>query len=254
MKFTQAIVRTPGKSLVRGITTANLGPPGYKRSLEQHAGYIRALQDYGLQVRVLGADEDHPDSTFLEDVALLTPHCAILLNPGAPSRKGETKGMDRILAEYYGSVHHIQDPGSVEGGDILQVESHYYIGLTERTNQAGADQVIRILESYGLTGSMVPVKDTLHLKSGIAYLGDNTIAVSGEFLDHQLFQGFTILGVPPDETYAANCLWINGTVLLPAGFPKTAAVIQEAGYSIRSVEVSEFQKLDGGLSCLSLRF
>jgi dimethylargininase len=158
MKFTQAIVRTPGKSLVRGITTANLGPPGYKRSLEQHAGYIRALQDYGLQVRVLGADEDHPDSTFLEDVALLTPHCAILLNPGAPSRKGETKGMDRILAEYYGSVHHIQDPGSVEGGDILQVESHYYIGLTERTNQAGADQVIRILESYGLTGSMVPVK------------------------------------------------------------------------------------------------
>lgn len=254
LKFSRAIVRTPGKSLVQGISTANLGKPEYQLALIQHAAYVKALEECGLHVRVLEADEDYPDSTFLEDVALLTPRCAVLLNPGAPSRKGETAGMDQVLGDYYQAVHRVKNPGTVEGGDILQVEDHYYIGLTERTNQAGAEMVIAILERCGLTGSMVPVREMLHLKTGLAYL-DGQLAIADEdLLQFEAFEDFPILQVDPEEAYAANCLNINGTVLLPAGYPETELLLREAGYPVKTVDVSEFRKLDGGLSCLSLRF
>jgi len=254
MEYTRAIVRIPGRSLVQGISTANLGKPDYDLALVQHAAYVQALEDCGLQVRVLEANEDYPDSTFVEDVALLTPHCAILLNPGAPSRKGEIAGMDQILAEYYQAVHRVENPGTVEGGDILRVGNHYYIGLTERTNQAGAQQVAAILESYGMSGSTVAVQDMLHLKSGVANLGSFLVITGQSLLKQEAFQDFSILEVDPDEAYAANCLALNGTVLLPAGFPKTLAALQAADFTVKTLEVSEFQKLDGGLSCLSLRF
>ena len=254
MKLKCAIVRKPGRSLVNGITTADLGQPDYQLALAQHAGYVQALEDCGLQVRVLDANEDFPDSTFIEDVALLTPHCAVILNPGAPTRRGETGGMDPILGEYFQEVHRIEAPGTVEGGDILQVGDHYFIGLTERTNQAGAEQVIGVLERFGLAGSLVPVEGMLHLKTGIAYLDHHLVLANQALLELEAFQGYPILEVDPDEAYAANCLAINGRVLLPAGFPKTLAAIQEAGYIVDTVDVSEFRKLDGGLSCLSLRF
>jgi dimethylargininase len=254
MDYSRAIVRKPGRSLVHGITSADLGQPDYQLALAQHAGYVQALEDSGLQVRVLEAQEDYPDSTFLEDVALLTLPGAVILNPGAPTRKGETDGIDRVLGEYYQTLHRVEDPGTVEGGDILQIGKHYYIGLTERTNRAGAEQVIAILERWGLTGSMVPVKNMLHLKTGIAFLDHHLVIANQVLLELEVFQGYPILKVDPEEAYAANCLEINGRVLLPAGFPKTRNLIEDAGYTVRVVEVSEFRKLDGGLSCLSLRF
>ena len=254
MKFNRAITRKPGRSLVHGITSADLGQPDYQLALEQHAGYVQALEDCGLRVRVLEAEEDYPDSTFLEDVALLTPHGAVILNPGAPTRKGETAGIDRVLGEYYQTLYQIEDPGTVEGGDILQIGDHYHIGLTDRTNRAGAEQVIAYLQRWGLSGSTVPVKDMLHLKTGIAYLDHHLVLANQALLEMEVFHGYPVLEVDPDEAYAANCLAINGRVLLPAGFPKTLALLQEAGYQVQTVDVTEFRKLDGGLSCLSLRF
>lgn len=254
MNFCRAIVRKPGKSLVNGITTADLGQPDYQLALDQHAGYVQALEDCDLRVTVLEAKEDYPDSTFLEDVALLTPHCAVILNPGAPSRKGETAGIDRVLGQYYQTLHRVEDPGTAEGGDILQIGDHYYIGLTERTNQAGAAQVIAFLERWGLSGSTVPVKNMLHLKTGIAFLDRHLVVSNQALLEMEAFQGYPVLEVDPDEAYAVNCLAINDRVLLPAGFPKTLALLQEAGYRVQTVDVTEFRKLDGGLSCLSLRF
>ena len=254
MDFTHALDRTPGRSLVAGITTADLGQPDHGMALKQHAAYIQALEGCGFQVRVLDASEAYPDSTFIEDVALLTPQCAILLNPGAPSRKGETAGMDKVLGEYFPQVHRIEEPATVEGGDILQVEDHFTIGLTERTNRMGAEKVIEILERSGLSGSVVPVQDMLHLKTGIASLSRHLVIADQALLAHPAFQDFPTLRVNPEEAYAANCLEINGTVLLPAGFPRTRRLLQDAGYDVAAVDVTEFRKLDGGLSCLSLRF
>jgi len=252
--YTRAIVRTPGKSFLKGLTTSNLGLPNLNKALFQHREYIRVLQSCGLEVLVLEADEDYPDSTFVEDTALLTTQCAIITNPGAPSRKGETAAMKEVLQDFYPTVEQITPPGTAEGGDILKVGTHFYIGLSERTNLKGAQQVIEILNEYGLDGSTVRLDNVLHLKTGISYLERNIMAASGEFLSKAEFKKYKILKVAEAESYAANCLWINGTVLVPQGFPQTQEAIEYTGYRTKAVDVSEFRKMDGGLSCLSLRF
>ena len=252
--FTNAIVKKPGKSMVNGLTTAGLGIPDYELALRQHQGYIEALRECGLDVLVLAPDEEYPDSTFIEDTAILTRECAISTNPGALSRKGETAEIKRSLVDFYDIIKEVQEPGTVDGGDIMMVGDHFYIGLSGRTNQFGAQQVIDILETYGMSGSMVVLKEVLHLKTGLAYLENNNLVAAGEFLAKEEFQKFNILAIDEDENYAANCIWVNDRVLIPKSYPGARQTIQEAGYSIIEVDVSEFRKLDGGLSCLSLRF
>jgi dimethylargininase len=252
--FTRAIVRRPGKSIVDGLTTAKLGPPIYAKVLDQHAEYIRALQACGLDVLVLPADEQFPDSTFVEDVALLTGDCAIITNPGAPSRRGETHGIKEVLRDFYTNIEEVREPGTVEAGDIMQVGSHFYIGLSARTNLEGAQQVIEYLKNYDMSGSVITLEKVLHLKTGLAYLEQNHLVACGEFLFKEEFQKFNILKIDADESYAANCIWVNDRVLLPRGFPKARKTIETTGYLVNELDVSEFQKLDGGLSCLSLRF
>lgn len=252
--FKRAIVRTPGKSLVQGLSTAGLGLPDYKKALNQHLVYITALEECGLEVLVLPPDENYPDSAFVEDVALLTPLCAIITNPGAPTRQGETTAIKSVLEDYFSIIEEIRNPGSVEAGDIMMVGSHYYIGLSDRTNPEGARQMIEILEKNSLSGSSIELKDMLHLKTGVAYLENNNLLACGEMLTKSDFQQFNIIPIAPDESYAANSIWVNGTVIMPRGYSKARKSIQEAGYQTREVDVSEFQKLDGGVSCLSLRF
>lgn len=252
--FTRAIVRTPCKAMANGLSSASLGKPDYQQALLQHADYIAALRECGLLVTVLPPDEEFPDSTFVEDVALMTPRCAIITNPGAPSRNLETRSMFETIRRFYTDIEIIQSPGTVEAGDIMMVGDDYYIGISGRTNVAGADQLIAILQRYDLHGSMMELDEVLHLKTGLGYLENNKLLACGEFLEKPEFQKFQLLIVDADEAYAANSVWINGTVLTPMGFPKTRSLIESAGYKVREVDVSEFQKLDGGLSCLSLRF
>jgi dimethylargininase len=252
--FTKAIVRTPCKAMISGISSANLGRPDYKKALVQHADYVEALKECSLQVTVLPIDENFPDSTFVEDVALMTPHCAIITRPGAPTRTLETESIIPSIRKFYTKVEMIEAPGNLEAGDIMMVGKHYYIGLSERTNLAGAQQMIAILERYGMHGSVVELTEVLHLKTGLGYLENNNLLACGEFLVKPEFQQFNLLKVDPEEAYSANSVWINDTVLTPKGFPKTSSLIESAGYRVRQVDVSEFQKLDGGLSCLSLRF
>ena len=254
MKFTTAIVRKPGKSMIDGLTTANLGSPNFEKAIVQHANYVKALKRCGLEIIQLEADDDFPDSTFVEDTALLTPTCAIITNPGAPSRIGEIIEMKKMLQQYFDNIQEINSPGTLEAGDVMMVGSHFYIGLSERTNKAGANQLIRLLQKHGMSGSVVPLKKVLHLKTGVSYLENNVLVASGEFLENSAFQKYDIIEIPEYESPAANCIWVNGTVLIPAGYPITKQKIADRGYPIIELDISEFAKLDGGLSCLSLRF
>lgn len=254
MRYSNAIVRTPSESMIHGLTKARLGQPNYHRALAQHHNYIQALQECDLPVIILDADENFPDSTFVEDTAVLTPTIAIITNPGASTRRGEVLEIQKEVAKFYSKMEAIHDPGTLDGGDVMMVDSHFYIGLSERTNEHGARQTIEILEKSGMSGSMVSLQEVLHLKTGLAYLEDNNLLVTGEFLTKPEFQRYNQLVIDEDESYAANCVWINQCVLVPKGYPKSKRMIEEAGYSTIEVDVSEFQKLDGGLSCLSLRF
>ena len=252
--FKHAIVRKPCEAMLNGLTSADLGKPDYALALQQHQDYISALKECGLSVIELNALDDYPDSCFVEDVALLTQHCAILTNPGAPSRRGEVQHIAAAVKQFYPQPASIVAPGHVEAGDIMMVGSHFYIGLSARTNAAGAEQLISILEQHGMTGSVVAMSELLHLKTGLSYLENNNLLTYGEFCQHSEFSKFQRIEIAAEESYAANSVWINGTVLVPKGFPKTLAAIQALGYTTREVAMSEFQKLDGGLSCLSLRF
>lgn len=253
MIYSQAIVRTPGKNMVHGLSTTGLQPV-YERALTQHARYIKALEHCGLQVQVLPPDERFPDSVFVEDTAVLTPRCAIITNPGAPSRSGETAAISAALRDFFEHIEVIHPPGTLDGGDVLAVGGHYFIGLSRRTNSSGAAQFIAILQKYGLNGETIPLREGLHLKSSVAYLEHNTLVVSGELSTAPAFQRFNLLRLPAAERDAANCLWINGTVLIPAGFPTAKGMIERTGFTMLTLDISEFQKLDGGLSCMSLRW
>lgn len=253
--FTKAIVRRPARSMTRGITAhPELGTPDWDKALAQHDDYIEALKLCGLAVEVLPAEEAFPDSCFIEDVAVCTRAFAIVANPGAASRNGETAGMAEILGRHFAKVERVRAPGTLDGGDIMMVGDRFYIGLSARTNKEGAAQLIAALERHGMSGETVSMSEMLHLKTGVAWLEEGTLLATGEFLRHPTFNDWKRIEIPAEESYAANCIRVNDRVLVPAGFPKTEALLRAAGFSLLLVDTSEYRKLDGGLSCLSLRF
>ena len=268
--FTHAIVRRPGANLANGLTTVDLGVPDYPRALRQHDQYCAALEKCGLTLTRLEADDRHPDATFVEDTAVLIPalpgnddlghpsrRAAILTRPGAASRAGEVESIAKILGRFYSTLDTIQEPGTVDGGDICETERHFFIGISERTNEAGAQRLATLLAKYDCTSSMVDIRgmgSILHLKSGISYLGDKRLAVIDALAEHEEFQRFELVRVSAGEEYAANCVRVNRHVLVAAGYAQFERALGNLGYQTISLEMSEFQKLDGGLSCLSLRF
>jgi dimethylargininase len=252
--FSKAIVRTPGRSLVSGLTKARLGTPDYGKALVQHRQYVAALESCGLEVLILDADEAYPDSTFVEDVALLTPHCAIVTRPAAASRRGETTGIRPVLENYFAHIEELEEPATLDGGDVMQVGRHFFIGVSARTNVEGAGQLIRILERYGMTGSTVPVTEFLHLKTGVTCVAEETLLAAAGFASRPEFSAFRVLPVAGEEIGAANCVRINGTILMPAGFPHARRQLAALGTPIIEIDIAEYAKLDGGLTCLSLRF
>lgn len=252
--FKHAIVKKPSKSLKNGITTSNLGIPDYNVALTQHANYINALRVCGLEVIELGENERFPDSTFVEDTAIVNKEFAVITNPGAESRKGEEVEIKKVLEKYYNQIESIKSPGTVEGGDVLKAKDHYYIGLSNRTNKAGCRQLKNILKKHGYNSTTIPLKNVLHLKTGIAYIGDNNLIAAGEFIDNLIFKNFNITKVEKNESYAANIIRVNDYILMPKGFNELKKSISILGYRIIELEMSEFRKMDGGLSCLSLRF
>ena len=256
-KFNNVIVRKPCKAVCDGITSApELGQPIYEKALAQHEKYIEALKKCGVEVTVLEADERYPDSCFVEDPALITRKCAIITNPGAASRNGEKDEIIGAVRKFFpeDKIEYIKDPGTLEGGDVMMVGDTFYVGLSARTNAEGIKQLGEILNKYGLECVQVPLEKVLHLKTGVNYLENNNMLVSGEFIDKPEFAKYNKIVIPEEEAYAANCIWVNGTVIVPEGYPAVLKAVQDAGYETLVVDTSEFRKIDGGLSCLSLRF
>jgi dimethylargininase len=255
--FRNAIVRIPASNFAEGLTTVDLGIPIYDRVLQQHLRYCEALKDCGLTITVLDADPRYPDSTFVEDTAILTPRGAILTRPAAPSRAGEVAAISETIRGFYPAILEIERPGTLDGGDICEVENHFFLGVSQRTNEEGARQLAEHLHSLGHTSYVIDIRGMtgiLHLKSGISYVGNNTMIVIEEIASTELLRKYELIRVPLEESYAANCVRVNERVLVADGYPHLTAELRRRGFNPLMLDVSEFQKMDGGLSCLSLRF
>jgi dimethylargininase len=221
--------------------------------LDQHLAYVDALKQIGLSLVELEPLIDYPDAYFVEDVAVVTPDVAIITHPGAVARQGEQEHIEPVLAQYR-PIEYIQSPGTVDGGDVLMVGKHFFIGISERTNPLGAAQLGAILECYGNTWMSVPVDAGLHLKSSVNWVGGDTLLISAGFAGQPEFKGYQQVVVDSSEEYACNTLWINGTLLTPKGFPKTREQLETLSMPIIELDTSEVQKMDGGLTCMSIRF
>jgi dimethylargininase len=258
MEFSKAIVRPPGASFADGLTMSrSQGRPDVHKALEQHAEYCEALRACGLELTVLPADERFPDGTFVEDTAVIASRVAVLTSPGAPTRLGEVPAVAAALRQFRPQLQQIEPPGSVDGGDICQAEEHFFIGVSARTNPAGAAQLAQILARHGYSSSLVDIRGRqhlLHLKSGLSYLGERRLVTAPGLPGTEAISAYQKVEVEATEAYAANCVRVNDVVLVAAGYPQLAARLGELDYAVRCVDMSEFRKMDGGLSCLSLRF
>ena len=217
--FTRAITRKPCKALIDGISTGQFceGTPDYENAVRQHDRYVETLRSLGLDVTDLDADERYPDSCFVEDPAVVMERCAVITNPAKASRNGEKDEIISTIRKFYqdDQIFSIEAPGTMEGGDVMRVGDHFYVGLSDRTNEEGARQFNEIVTKFGYTSSTVPVTEGLHLKDFVIYLEN---------------------------------------VLVPQDCPKTPKIIEALGYPVIPMDTSEFKKIDGSLTCLSLRF
>lgn len=255
--FTRAIVRPPAANFAQGLTSVDLGKPDLALAQEQHARYCAALESCGLQLTRLAPDADFPDSTFVEDTAIVTHDFAVLTRPGAAARVGEVARVAPTLHATFTRVHTIQAPGTLDGGDVCQVDEHFFIGVSERTNAHGARHLADLLEGEGYRATCIDIRGVagiLHLKSGISYLGDKRLVLIDALVGRGEFAGFDVVRIAPTESYAANFLRINDNVVVSAGYPQFQARVRDFGYPVIALDMSEFRKMDGALSCLSLRF
>lgn len=255
--FTRAIVRPPSRNFAEGLTTVDLGRPDYASALEQHHAYCAALEQAGLTLIHLEADDRYPDATFVEDTALLTSNGAVLSRPGAMTRQGEVAAIAETLTKFFSKLASIREPGTLDAGDVCDAGEHFFIGISERTNTAGADQLAQLLKSFGYTSTFVDIRgvpNILHLKSGIASLDHKRLVIIDELSERPEFAEYELITIPAGDEYAANCVQVNDYVLVAAGFGQTEKQLRVLGYQTLAIDMSEYQKMDGGLSCLSLRF
>jgi dimethylargininase len=255
--FTRAIVRPPAATFAAGITASGLGPPDLGLALEQHEAYCRSLERLGIVLDRLPADAAYPDSTFVEDAAIVTGKGAMLTRPGAPSRAGEVAAVGDALGRWFPELDRITPPGTLDGGDVCEAASHFFIGLSHRTNNEGAAQLAAWLAERGFGSSVIDIRQfpgMLHLKTGLSWLGGRRLVAWASVAGHQALRGWEVLEVPRGEEYAANCIGVNDRVLVAQGFPRTAELLRGLGHEVVAIDMSEYRKMDGGLSCLSLRW
>lgn len=253
--FTHAITRRPSRSSVNGLRDVDRGAPDYQTFLGHHADYIATLQQAGATVIELPALEDFPDSVFVEDAALCLPQGAVVMRPGAPSRLAEAAAMAPSLRDLYPELRQIDGPGFIEGGDILVTEREILVGLSNRTDAAGVAELTEKTADWGYQVRVVTTPPgVLHFKTDCSLLDDQTILATERLAASGCFEGYAVIHTAPGEEAAANAIRFNDRVVMAAGFPGTQARLEQAGYKVVTIGNTEAAKLDGGMSCLSLRF
>lgn len=254
LNFNRAIVRTAPRAAVNGLRAVDVGAPDIDALRREQDAYIAALQSADVTVSVLPALEAYPDSLFVEDVALVFTGAAILLRPGAPTRRGEAAEIAPALERAFDRVLRLET-GTADGGDVLTTPGGIYIGLSGRTNAAGAEALVALLAQIGRRGIVVQAPpDVLHLKSDCALLDEETILCTARLAASEPFAGFRLLLTAEGEEGAANALRVGGEVFLNDAYPRTAERLAAKGYAIKPLATQEIAKVDAGLSCMSLRW
>ncbi|KAE9629262.1 arginine deiminase family protein [Parasedimentitalea maritima] len=253
-EFTRAITRRPSASIVDGLRAEDIGTPDLDKMLSAHADYVAALKSTGAKVIELNAIEAHPDAVFVEDTTLCLPQGAIMMRPGAPSRMGEVAEMLPTIRACYDDVREIKGPGHVEGGDILVTGREILVGRSDRTDAKGVAELVEIAAEWGhqLREVFTP-PGVLHFKTDCSLMDAETILSTKRLDASGCFEGYRVLHVAEGEEAAANAIRFNNLVLMASGFPRTAEMLDKAGYQVVEISNSECAKLDGGMSCLSLR-
>lgn len=257
--FTHALTRTPSTHMAEGLTTQDLGSPDVSRAMQQYAHYLDTLRACGLQITILPTDDAYPDGHFVEDAAIVYRDLVVITQPGAPSRRGEPAAVERALRELCPKKQFacIRGEGRLDGGDVLVcAHQQVLIGLAERTNRTGAEQLRAALQSYdaNVKVDFVEFSGVLHLKSGITELAPGVLLHDPQMHTAQRFDFAEIVTLPPEEGYAADVLPINDAVVIPAGFPTVQALAEKHCGRVFALEMSEFRKMDGGLTCLSVLY
>jgi len=217
----------------------------------QHSEYCSALQELGLNLIWVKSDDNLPDSCFVEDTAITIGEKAIVCNMKIKSRAKEVTEVAKVLKGLK-KTYRIKAPAVIDGGDVLKVENKIIVGLSARTNLEAVRQLERILENDDLRVVPVKVRSVLHLKSACTYLGSNCVVLSEGHFDTEILGDCEKIVVPRGEEYAADCLAVNGTVLMAKGYPKTRRLLETRGFFVKELDVSEFRKGDGALTCLSI--
>ena len=223
------------------------------RAASQHKAYEELLRELGVRVISLPEERDLPDAVFVEDAAVVVDEVAIMTQMGAASRRAEIESLARALSEYR-PVEYMESPATLDGGDVMRIGRALFVGASSRTNADGIDQLSDLIAPYGYEVKAVEMQGCLHLKSGCSYVGGNSILINRSLIDARQFEGFELIDVPATEPNAANALLIDDVVIIPASFPETRGMLEGRGFSVRTVDVSELQKAEGGVTCKSLIF
>ncbi len=260
-----AVTRQIGPAFDRCLLTHRPRVPiDLERARAQHDAYEWALVELGCTIRRIDSPPEMPDAVFIEDTAVVVPEGAVIARPGAESRRAEIPAVTEALARLGLPQHAIATPATLDGGDVLVVDRRVFIGASARTNVEGIDQMRRLLEPHGYAVRAVPVRGCLHLKSAVTAVARDTLLINRKWVVSDAFDGLTLVDVDPDEPHGANALWLAGptgpaprgdrrdVVIYPAAFPKTRARLERHGIRVRTVEVDELAKAEGGVTCCSL--
>jgi dimethylargininase len=249
---TLAITRAVSPALDKcELTYLQRQPIDPAKASRQQRHYERCLTAMGIEVVSLPAQPDLPDSVFVEDPAIVVDEVAVIARMGAASRRGESESMAETL-ERYRPLRWMAEPATLDGGDVVRAGRKLFVGLSPRTNQEGVRQLAGFLAPFGYSVEPVEIRDCLHLKTGCCSLGDGRLLVNRAWVDTTPLRDFELVDVPADEPWAADVLAIGGTVILPASFPQTAAMLDRLGFRVQPVDVSELQKAEAGVTCMSV--
>jgi len=235
------------------LTFLDRQPIDVAKAIEQHRAYERCLARLGVHVTSLPSDPSFPDGVFVEDPAIVLDEVAIITRPGAESRRGEIERIAEALSPFR-ELRYIREPATLEGGDVVCIGKTFYVGLSRRTNREGVAQLTDILDSLGYRVVPVDVTGCLHLKSGACWAGGDTILANRDWIDIEPFHDFKIIDVPTDEPSAADVLPIGDTLLVPSNFVRTCELLEAEGLRVLPIDVSELQKAEAGVTCMSLIF